>query len=244
MIVNLIIYSLKGVIQALTLLKTTRNNCLVEFTTHMEEFLKQIKVSNCRAAETKFKRRSWCHFCFNLTGVLLFGAMLIYSTVNMNNASTDAESMMQKFFISMFSHPSGIYVKLVADIFLLTAWLIPASLVVAMINSITYTFEEFYRYVDVLKEQKSICKKKFLRDIRKKYLKLTEMCAKFDDMTSLMLMFSYLIDIVMVCFLLRMAAFTFTDIPSRLAAVAWLSLPCFSLMNLSKRASALFDEVS
>lgn len=152
--------------------------------------------------------------------------------------------MMQKFFESMFSHPSGPWVKLVADIYLLTSWIIPASLIVAMINSITYTFQEFYRYVDMLKMQDGgICKKQFLKDIRQKYLKLTQMCGKFDDMTSLMFMFSYLIDIIMVCFLLRLVAFTFTDIQSRLMALAWLSLPVFSLTILSKRASALFDEV-
>ena len=56
----------------------------------------------------------------------------------------------------------------------------------------------YFRYVDLLKAQEGgICKKHFLKDIRKKYLKLTEMCGKFDDMSSLMFMFSYLIDIVL-----------------------------------------------
>ena len=72
---------------------------------------------------------------------------MIYSTVNMNNSDSKAENMMGKFFEAMFSDPSGVWVKLVADIYLLTAWIIPASLIVAMINSITYTFKEFYRYV-------------------------------------------------------------------------------------------------
>ena len=109
---------------------------------------------------------------------------------------------------------------------------------------ILLTNQTYFRYVDLLKAQEGgICKKHFLKDIRKKYLKLTEMCGKFDDMSSLMFMFSYLIDIVMVCFLLRLAAFTFTDIPSRMMALAWLCLPVFSLVILSKRASALFDEV-
>ena len=131
----------------------------------------------------------------------------------------------------------------VADIFLLTAWIMPAALCVVMINSITYTFQEFYRYVDILKQRKDICRKRVLRDIRQKYLRLTEMSAKFDDISSLMLMFSYFIDIVMVCFLMRLVVFSFTELESRLMCGAWLCLPVFSLITLSRRASALFDEV-
>ena len=86
--------------------------------------------------------------------------------------------------------------------------------------------------------------RKFVRATRKRFLRLTELCGDFDDMMSVLLMFSYLLDIVMICLVLRMVAFAFTDMTSRLVTSTWLVLPVTSLFIFSCKASQLYDIVS
>eukprot|EP00111_Clytia_hemisphaerica_P011933 TCONS_00035065-protein len=236
MVTILVIYGLKSVIQGLTLLRICHTNHIFEFIKNLENFLKEIKLQNCSVVECRFLRKCWANFVINIVGILLFTIAIVAMAFG---AGTSQVDMLMKKFLSTASN--GIYFKTIADIMLLTAWITPVALCVVLINSLTYTFKEFYRYVELTKQKDGICRKMFLRDVRRKFLRLTDLCGDFDNLMSLMMMFSYFIDIVMVCLILRMVVFAFTDIPSRLSAIAWLCLPVFSLMTLSKRASDLYD---
>ena len=239
MISILIIYSLKAVIQGLTLLRICHTSHIFDFIKNLENFLKEIKLQNCSVVECRFLRKCWANFVINIVGILLFSTAILAMAFGPGTSQVDM--LMQKF---LSTASKGIYFKTIADIMLLTAWITPVALCIVLINALTYTFKEFYRYVELTKQKDGTCRKMFLRDIRQKFLRLTDLCGDFDNLMSLMIMFSYFIDIVMVCLILRMVVFAFNDIPSRLMSIGWLCLPVFSLMSLSKRASDLYDTVS
>jgi len=187
-------------------------------------------------------RKSWLNFVINVLGIVLFSTSVLFMNL-LNHHSQVNETL--RLINDQRSNEYILYIKMCAEMILLAAWITPIALCVVLINSLTYSFEEFYRYMQYVREKKgnSVSTKCFLHDIRLKFIRLTQLCDDFDDMMSLMLMFSYLIDIVMACLLLRMLAFAYTDVVSRAITGAWLLLPVFSLMSISRQASNLYDTV-
>ncbi|XP_066924681.1 uncharacterized protein [Clytia hemisphaerica] len=234
----LIIYSLKGVIQANVIHYVSRKCVLWKFIRNLNEFLTDIKVSdNVKEHEKRFRNKTFLGFLISSLIILAFSSTIIAMIVHPSTGE-----LSQTLRLAPFVNQTNLiyrYAKTVTDIMMLTAWVAPITLCLILINSLTYTFEEFYRYLDTTKE--NVCRRFFLYDTRKKFLRLTELCGDFDDMMSFLLMFSYLLDIVMICLLLRMVAFSYTEMVSRLVTSAWLMLPIMSLMILSNKASELYD---
>ena len=242
---TLIIYCLKGVIQAFILHSLANKSCLWKFITALSDFLQDIKITHgIKEVERRFSRRVYINFAIQSFGIISFICMICVNYFLKNGFVELQQSEVSK---TLSKVPFGINstmlipARSVGDVMMLIAWICPVVLCITLIHSLTYAFEEFYRYLDAKRSR--VCTRAFLREIRQKFLRLSDLTARFDGMMSILLMFSYFFDIVMVCLVLNLIFFTYHDIVSRAVAAVWLILPTFTLITLSNIASKLYDTV-
>ena len=148
---TMVIFSFKGVIQGMTLLRLSGNCAIFCFIERLEAFLTDIKLCNCRLVERRFMRKSWLNFVINITGIVLFSIAIPLMTIFNGKSEVEASVDLIK---KQLSNELVIYVKMLADMILLAAWITPIALCVVLINSLTYSFEEFYRYIKYTRERK------------------------------------------------------------------------------------------
>jgi len=237
---NLIFFCLKGLIQASIVHYLCRRCVLWKFINRLNTFLTDIKTSD-ELKKHEYRFTSLIYIAYGVCTIFVVGFAVTIIVVEIISPEGELIDTMKKS--SPFEDMSVLrFIYVYLQLIMLAAWVTPISLCMVLTASLIYAFEEFYRYLDTTKN--NVCRRFFLYDTRKKFLRLTELCGDFDDMMSLLLMFSFLLDIIMVCLLLRMVAFAYDDPISKILAVIWTLLPFFSLMLLANKASQLYDTVS
>ena len=122
------------------------------------------------------------------------------------------------------------------------AWLLPIMLCAILTQSLSYIFDEYYRYVK--NSDNTNCCRRFVHRMRTKFVDLTTLCGDADDMLSFLCMCSYLTDIVAICLLMRIIVFTITDPFARVVMVIWVLIPLFTLLVMSHHTSSLAEKVN
>ena len=195
----MIVFYLKCFCQAAACLKLSpcRNSCLLwSFITRMETFVNCIKLSECRNAEHRFKRKVHRWFYVSVIIAVFNITITILTTIVTVPDIT-------KVIAKPFSATTSVVIsKHILNIFATGAWLLPTALCGVLTQSLSYLFDEFYRYLDT-RIQGGLSLKNYIEEIRERYVTLTAMCSDLDEMLANIIACSYLTDITLVCLILR-----------------------------------------
>jgi len=235
-----IIFCAKTVGQTLYILYLCHQEILWNFITELESFLDKIRLCRCHIVENRFVRK----FRVWLAAFVLFMLLCTVSNVFINFLPNEELQEFRKLSLLPITLTSpAIYVlKIALDMVTLAGWLLPAFLCGTLIQSMCFTFNEYYRYLESYR-QKGICVRAHVRDIRLKFLELSQLCAKLDGMISVLMMISYLGDLCLVCIILRLGFYTFHGFYGKFFVFSWIVAPLFTLLFLSRKAAKLYDKV-
>jgi len=226
-------------IQTTIVIRLCRKKFLWKFISQLECFIVEIVTPTdleSKKMEDRLLRKSYW-FLGKIIFVIVFygGSFVVCSLFWSDNVIY--KSLAQPYLPTL--------AKIILSILSMVSWLLPIGLCIALGNALINTFKAFYQYLSFIQQtsiNQRICCKTFVKHIRKSYITLTRLCEDFDDMFSLMLMFSYLIDLVLVCLEL-LILLTYTDVVSRLIICLMMLLPVVSLLLLSATTSRLYEAV-
>ncbi|XP_066915100.1 uncharacterized protein [Clytia hemisphaerica] len=234
-----IVFTLKSTGQALYILYLCHREILWNFITDLEDFLNKITTCQCPIVESHFvrKMRIW---------LSAFGVVILLCTVTnvivMFYPNNELQDFREMSILPITStEPIYYALKVITDLILLGGWFLPCALAGTLIQTLHYTFNEYYRYLEI-QSKKGICVKAHVKDIRKKFLDLSSLCSKLDSIVSVLLMISYLGDLCLVCVILRLGVYTFHGLYGKLCIFSWIIAPAFTLLFLSSKASQLYDK--
>ena len=229
---------LKCAIQTTIIICLCRKRFLWNFISQLEAFVAEIVTHpDCEKVEKHLLKKSYFFLAKIIFSILIYSAGFTVSGYFWGN-NVIYKSLDHQFLPA--------YSKIILSVMIMNSWLLPMSLCIALGDALVNTFKAFYHYLSFLQQTsvaEGLCCKTFVRHIRKSYITLTRLCDDFDGMFSLMLMFSYLIDLILVCLQLRLIMFTYTDMTSRLILCLVMFLPVVSLLLLSATSSQLYEEV-
>ncbi|XP_057293672.1 uncharacterized protein LOC130622249 isoform X1 [Hydractinia symbiolongicarpus] len=236
-----IIYYFKCTVQIYACLKISpcSQTCVLwTFIDRVQTFLDDIKLCHCRKVENNFrsKLKRWLYAFVGIffTCVAANVFVLFYPLKELD--------MVLSKLVSPLPDTFGVYAaRTVFEVFVLATWFLPVALCGVLTQSISYIFEEFFRY---LKHRKmnGLCLRTYIKEIREKYVAMTTMCSDLDDMLSYIFMISYLTDIVLVCLELRMCVVSVGSLVSRFLVLFWCVPSLFSLVTLSYYSSRLVEK--
>ncbi|XP_057313429.1 uncharacterized protein LOC130654810 [Hydractinia symbiolongicarpus] len=215
----------------------SKSTQLYQFVDELQEFLDSIKLNQCRRQENNFKAKLqiwlliFILIFFTSVGVNIF--VMLYPIVNPDK---EIGPVILPFPRTL---PTCV-AKILLDTLEYGVRLFPVALCGILTQSLSYVFSEFYRYLKV-KERDGLCLRSYIKEIREKYVAMTTMCTQLDDLIALLMLVSYLTDIILVCLMLRICVFAVSGI-ARVVVLCW-TLPCvFSLLSISFYASQLVDK--
>ena len=235
-----IVFATKTVGQTLYVMHLCNKEILWNFITDLETFLDKILLCKCRFVEARFVRnaRWW---------LVTFGFFMVLCTVTnvtiMFFPNDELREFRKVLLLPLKTLEPGFFVlKVVLDLLLLAGWFLPCALTGTLIQALYYTFHEYYRYLEA-QRNRGMCVKAHIKDVRRKFLELSALCSKLDNMVCFLLMISYLGDLCLVCVILRLGIYTFHGWIAKLCIFSWIIAPLFTLLFLSRKAAQLFDKV-
>ena len=225
---------------------------LWSFIEDLEKFLEDVKLSGCEKKEHKFKRkiRVWVYI-FAIFGVLNTFVQC-FNLFGFRTNSEFSQELHNMTVIIARPFPSTVAVSvidIILFIFGFAAWFLPAALCGILSQCLSYCFDELYRYLKRKRKEcplkfQTVCLQSFIRGIRLKYLRLSDIAHDLDKMVKYLYLFSYLFDIVMICLILRIAIINFNDWISRAMILVWCIPPLFTLLALSYYSSEIIEKVN
>ena len=121
------------------------------------------------------------------------------------------------------------------------AWVFPVILYCLLCNSLCLIFNQFYVGIEKMDEQLTV--KKNIREIRRQYVHMSQLCGKTDDVIGFLALCVYLLDIILSCFNLYHLIYIAKDMPQRAMAGFWVVITVGNLFVMSLSASCLADKV-
>ena len=239
----LVVYFSKCYLQSFACLKlspTASKSLLWNFIKRMENFLKTIKIYECRIAERKYTQnvRRWLYFFIALL-IIIVGGDIITSFMN----SEEIEELVKTRALPFTKSKAYLVIKCMLDVICIAACILPPALCAVLSRSLIYIFDEFYRYLKYRKNEGSLCLKTYIKEIREKYVTLSAMCCDLDNMLAYIFVCSYLTDILWICLLLRGVVIAYTTLWARLYLCTGFIPPISTLLMLSHFSSKLIDKV-
>lgn len=235
------ILRIKSVGQALYVLRLCRKCTLWKFIKDVELFLDSIVLDQCATYERIFARniKRWIYlFIFHSICSVI---MIVVACVSPRFQITWILEVTTR---PLTPSPEVFAVKFFADSLYFAAWFFPVALSSALMQSLSYAFGEFYRHLCTQRENgNSLSVKTSVKEVRQKFLTLTNLCNQLDDMLNGILMVSYLCDIVLACLTLWVGTYTMKEAWLRVMFTGSLFLPLSIMFILSKHASQLYDKV-
>jgi len=232
----------------LRLCSTSNSRHLWSFIEELEVFLVDIKLTNCQMIEKKFKQklRLWL-YVFIFLGVANTGGQIfifVFSNSNEYTRLLNLTTIIVRPLSTNVEYRIGITL---VNTICFAAFFLPTSLCGVLSQSMTYSYEELYRFIRHKKENgcqssnRSVCMRSYISYVRLKYVKLSNMVKRLDDMVQHIYLVSFPLDIVLICLNLRVILFEFDDLPSRLYLAFWLIPPLFTLIALSHYSSQIVE---
>ena len=236
-----IVFTTKTIGQTLYVLYLCKKEILWNFVTDLETFLNKILLCKCRIVEARFVRKAqWWLVTFALFMVLCTAT----NVTIMFFPNDELQEFRKLSLLPLNTSKPGFYVlKVVLDMILLAGWFLPCAMTGTLIQALYYTFHEYYRYLEA-QRNRGMCVRAHIKDVRMKFLELSALCSKLDNMVSFLLMISYFGDLCLVCVILRLGIYTFHGLVAKLAIFSWIVAPIFTLLFLSRKAAQLFDKVN
>lgn len=231
------IIKIKGVGQALYTFQLCQKDKIPLFLTDLQLLLETIGVQpHTSYHERKFLRgvRNWLYVfaCFLVSYVIMTATLVAYGSNQLD--------WVRKAAFQPFPQVPAIYVfKFTTDFFAFTAWFLPVAMCSVLMKSLRFIFHE---YLDHLSTQ-SLALNTSIKEIRQKYLLLTNLSGRLDDILNGLLMVSFLCDMAVICVGLWTGIYTIDTAWIRIAVLSILLLPLSAMLTLSRDASQLYGKV-
>ena len=121
------------------------------------------------------------------------------------------------------------------------AWVLPVILYCLLCNCLGLIFNQFH--IGIEKMDSNLTCKKHIKEIRRQYVHMRELCSKTDDALGFLAICVYLFDMILCCFNLYHLIYVATDVLEKVMTGFWAIMAIGNLFVMSFNASILVDKV-
>ena len=121
------------------------------------------------------------------------------------------------------------------------AWVFPIILYCLLCNSLCLVFNQLYVGIESMDEQLTM--KKHIKEIRRQYVHMNQLCGRTDDVIGFLAICVYLLDIILFCLNLYHLIYLATNHLEKAMAGFWVTIALGNLFVMSLCASYVHDKV-